>query len=142
MEDSEATDKWITDQLVAARVSVPVGNAIIALLETWGDLGFPNDEQRDKALELFVRLAKTEAIVEPSDERWVPAQAGFDLNVGDTVRVRSNYYTEPHLGRTHNGRVGRIVAKRFGDIIVDMTDGKLPELRSAHYPSQALDKKL
>jgi len=139
---ADTDDDWIKDQLVAARVTVPVGNAVITLLEAWGDLNFPSADQRDKALDLFARLAKGEAIVEESEDRWAPMSIGFNIQVGDTVRVRPNYYTEPHLGRKHNGRVGKVVAKRSGDIIVDMTDGKTPVLKSSHYPPQALDKKI
>lgn len=130
---------WAEEQVAAAKVSIPVGRAIMALLATWGELSFQNEVQQDQALEIFGKLAKDEAIVD-DDSSWQPVQVGFMLHVGDTVRVRSNAFSGP-AGRNHNGRIGKIVAKRSGDIIVRTTDGKSPQLDGAHYPPSALEVK-
>jgi len=122
-------------------VPVPVGKAVISLLKTWGELSFPNEVQQDKALKLFSSLAKAEAIVEETEGVWKPVQVGFMLQVGDTVRVRKDAFSG-NAGRTHNGRIGRVLAKRSGDIIVRSTDGQLPFLDGAHYPPSALEVKV
>lgn len=129
---------WAESQLASARVPVPVGKAVIALLTAWAVIEFPNENQRDRALELFSALAKDEAVVEETETVWKPVQVGFNLQVGNTVRVRKDAFSGP-IGRVHNGRVGRVVAKRSGDIIVRSTDDQLPYLDGAHYPASVLE---
>jgi transcription antitermination factor NusG len=136
---SEELDlSWAEGQIAAARVPVPVGKAVIALLKTWADLNFPNEAQRDKAIDLFSSLARDEAVVEEKEAVWKPVQVGFMLKVGDTVRVRKDAFSG-ELGRVHNGRIGRVLAKRSGDIIVRTTDDRKPYLDGAHYPPSALE---
>jgi len=128
---------WAEAQIAAARVPVPVGKAVLALLRAWGEAEFPNQAQHDQALKLFSRLAKNEAVVEDNRE-WKPVQIGFMVRVGDTVRVRPNAFSD-NQRRSLNGRVGKVVAKRSGDIIVRSTDDKTPFLDSAHFQPTALD---
>lgn len=140
--DEETLDlSWAEEQIAAARVPVPVGRAILTLLRTWAELSFPNEPQQNQALDLFNRLARDEALVEDSEDEWRPVQVGFMLKVGDTVRVRKDAFKES-AGRTHNGRVGRVLAKRSGDIIVRSTDGRAPYLDAAHYPPSSLELKV
>jgi hypothetical protein len=40
----------------------------------------------------------------------------------------------------HNGRRGRVVAVRYGDVIFNSTDNKKPLLEGAHYPPNFLEK--
>lgn len=129
---------WAEGQLAAARVPVAVGKAVLTLLKTWADIEFPNESQRDKAVEIFSSLAKDEAVVEETDEKWAPVNVGFNVKVGNTVRVRKDAFSGA-AGRAHNGRVGRVLAKRSGDIIIRTTDGKEPYLDGAHYPPSALE---
>lgn len=140
MTDEPLDLSWAESQVAAAKVSIPVGQAIMALLRTWGELTFQNEVQQDQALKIFTRLAKDEAIVD-EDDSWQPVQVGFMIQVGDTVRVRSDAFTGD-AGRTHNGRIGRVVAKRSGDIIVRTTDGKSPQLDGSHYPPSSLEIKI
>lgn len=140
--DEETLDlSWAEQQIAAARVPVAVGRAILALLRTWGELSFPTEPQQNQALDLFNRLARDEALVEDKEDEWKPVQVGFMLKVGDTVRVRKDAFKDA-AGRTHNGRVGRVLAKRSGDIIVRSTDGRAPYLDAAHYPPSALELKI
>ncbi len=141
MDDEPLDLSWAEGQIAAARVPVAVGNATISLLKAWGTLNFPNEAQRDQAITLFSALAKDEAVVPEGEGVWQPVQVGFNVQVGNTVRVRKNAF-EGAAGRMHNGRVGRVVAKRSGDIIVRSTDGKLPFLDSAHYPPSSLELKV
>jgi len=129
---------WAKDQIAAARVPVAVGNATLALLRAWGEIEFPNEAQQNQALDLFSSLARNEAVVEDKNETWQTVYVGFDVKVGDTVRVRKDAFTGD-AGRVHNGRQGRVLAKRSGDIIIRSTDDKLPFLDGAHYPPSALE---
>lgn len=138
MNEDELDLSWAKSQLANARVHVSVGVAVLQLLEAWAELQFPSEEVRDKALEIFSKLAKDEALYEESEAVYRPVQVGFDIQVGNTVRVREDAFPGPS-GRTHNGRVGRVLAKRNGDIIVRSTDGKEPYLDMAHYPPSALE---
>jgi hypothetical protein len=88
---------------------------------------------------MFSKLALGHAYIkETKNELWVPVRPG-DIKVGDEVRVRADAY-QGDLGTIHNGRRARIVAVRYGDVIIKTTDGKAPELDGAHYPPQVLEK--
>lgn len=129
--------EWALSQLAAAQVNLPVGNAIVKLIDAWESSPEMKDvEQTKEALKLFVMLAQGQPIVEDLDQ-WEPAEAGFTLTTGQIVRVSPSAYVG-NLGRIHNGRLVKVVARRWGNIIVDSVDGKMPELRSAHYPSNVL----
>ena len=140
MNEDELDLSWAEGQIANARVPVPVGKAILALLTTWADQKFPNEVQQSQAVDLFSSLALNKALVEESEAVWKPVQVGFQLNVGDTVRVRRDAFPGD-AGRAHNGRVGRVVAKRSGDIIVKTIDNG-PAMDGAHYPPSALEKKV
>lgn len=140
MNEDELDLSWAEGQIAAARVPVPVGKAVIELLKTWGELKFPNEHQMIQALDLFNTLGRNEAVVEETEAKWLPVHVGFNLRIGDTVRVRKDAFKDG-AGRTHNGRVGRVLAKRSGDIIVRSTDGRVPYLDASHYPPSALELK-
>jgi hypothetical protein len=137
MSNEDLDLSWAEQQIAAARVPVPVGKATLALLRAWGEVEFPNQAQQEQALKLFSRLARNEAVVEDSRE-WKPVQVGFMVRVGDTVRVRKDAFKDTNR-RALNGRVGKVVAKRSGDIIVRSTDEQAPFLDSAHFPPAALE---
>ena len=138
MNEDELDLSWVKTQLADARVPAAVGKAIMALIAVWAELKFPNEKQRDMALELFSKLAKTESIHTDTEHQYAPVMVGFNVQVGNIVRVRSDAF-QGAAGQMHNGRVGRVIAKRSGDIIVNSTDGKKPELSGAHYPPSALE---
>jgi len=130
---------WIKNQLEAAKVRKPVGDATLKLLELFETFGNLNDESKEKTIQLFSKLALGHAWVESrKNEIWVPVRPG-DIRVSETVRVRSDAYTG-ELGRLHNGRQGVVVGVRYGDIIVKSTDGKTPVLEGAHYSPHVLEK--
>lgn len=132
---------WVKAQLTQAKTRQAPGDAVIALLKVWETMDFPNEDQQDSAVDLFTKLAKSHSLIPDTGERWVSAQTGFMLSVGDEVRVRSDAFSG-EAGRIHNGRRGKIVAKRSGDIIVKHTDGKKPSRDDARYPASALEKKV
>lgn len=129
---------WVKSQLQAAKVRKPVGDATIKLIELFESLELSEEHQK-KTVELFSKLSLGYAYVkENRNELWVPARPG-DIKVSDIVRVRADAYTGD-LGTLHNGRRGRVVGVRYGDVIFKSEDGKEPVLDGAHYPPQMLEK--
>jgi hypothetical protein len=125
-------------QLEMAKVSVDVGTSVMKLLEFWKTLPHlaSNDSQ---VVEIFSKLAVGAALVNnQGNEIWELGMPGF-IRVGDEVRVLANAF-EGELGQLHNGRRGRVVAVRSGDIIVKTTDGREPVLDGSHYSPYKLEK--
>lgn len=129
--------EWALDQLAAAQVNLPVGNAVVKLIDAWieGANGLPLEKQKE-SMDLFTRLVKGENIA-PEEGDWETVAAGFALSTGQIVRISPTAF-QGNLGRMHNGRLVKVVARRWGDIIVDSVDGKNPELRGAHYPPSVI----
>lgn len=132
-------EQWVRSQFEAAKVKVAPGKAVLALLKTWEGLDL-NEKQAKEAVEIFSKVALNYALVAPSakDEAWEPLRPGF-ITVGDEVRVVSDAF-DGELGRLHNGRRGRVVAVRYGDVIFKSTDGKNPVIEGAHYSPYKLEK--
>ncbi len=129
---------WAKSQLEQAKVPVDVGISVVKLLEVWSTLN--HEDKNDYVVaQLFSLLSCSVSIVEsPSDEVWEAARPGF-IRVGDEVRVMADAF-EGELGQLHNGRRGRVVAVRYGDIIIKTTDGKEPVLDGSHYSPYKLEK--
>jgi hypothetical protein len=90
---------------------------------------------------LFTKLAVNHSILpDKPDEVWTDAQPGAIL-VGDEVRVKSDAY-DGDTGVIHNGRRGKVVAVRYGDIIFKSNDGKMPVLDGTHYTPYQLQKRV
>jgi len=131
---------WVRTQLELAKVRVGTGKAVMKLLEDWEKLKL-TDNMASETIATFSRLAKGEAFVEEnSEEKWIPAQPG-QLTVGDEVRVLADAF-DGKLAAVHNGRRGRIVAIRYGDVIMKTTDDKEPVLDGAHYSPYKLEKRV
>lgn len=131
---------WARKQLSRMPVSETTKISILGLLADWDKLDrIPDDEAM--ILSLFSALAKGHAIVEDDPEDvWAPAESG-DIVLADIVRVRKDAFTGD-AGHLHNGRIGRVVSIRYGDIIVRSIDGLEPELDGVHYPAAKLDRKI
>lgn len=134
--------EWVRQQLQAVQAKVGSGNAVLKLLQVWAEQSKLSPKLAKEAVEMFSKLALNIPLVEDKadDEIWVPAQPG-QLTVGDEVRVLADAFTDT-TGTTHNGRRGKIIAIRYGDIIVNSTDGKTPELNGAHYSPYKLEKRV
>jgi hypothetical protein len=129
---------WIKEQLAAARVRKPVGNATMKMIEFFNSMEL-EEEHREKAVEMFSLLAKGHSYVkEDKKEVWTPVRPG-NIKVTDQVRVKFDAY-DGELGAFHNGRRGVVVGVRYGDIIIKTTDGKEPQLDGAHYSPYSLEK--
>lgn len=132
--------EWVKQQLENAKVPQAVGTAVMRLMEVWTSMNH-TDKTRSKTVEVFSELALGHAIV--SDESsaegvWIPVQPG-QIKTAEIVRVKADAY-EGDVGMIHNGRVGRVVAVRYGDVIIKSTDGKEPLLDGAHYSPHMLEK--
>jgi len=135
-------EEWVRSQFDAAKVKVAPGKAVMSLLHAWKDIEGLNEKQAREAIEIFSRVALNYALVEPTheSETWVPCQPGF-ISVGDDVRVFADAF-DGELGRVHNGRRGKVVAVRYGDVIIKTNDGKEPVLDGAHYSPYKLEKRV
>lgn len=132
--------EWVKQQLEAAKVSQAVGTAVMRLMDVWVTMNH-TEKTRSATVDIFSELAKGHAIVPEVDEqdgKWIDVQPG-QIKVSETVRVKASAY-EGELGMIHNGRVGRVVAVRYGDVIVKSTDGREPLLDGAHYSPHMLQK--
>lgn len=139
----EIDKKWIMEQLESAKVKVGSGKAILKLLEAWSEIPELSDKMAEEVLTVFPKLALGHILkVEESEEDylWIDLQPG-QVTVGDVIRVKADAYSDK-LGPIHNGRRGTVVAVRYGDIIVNSTDGKAPELKGVHYSPYKLEKRV
>jgi hypothetical protein len=139
----EVNKDWIAEQLAAAKVKVGSGKAILRLLETWSELPKLSDAMLDEVLTVFPKLAKGFTLKEEekeSDYDWRPLQPG-NIVLGDVVRVKADAF-RGDIGPMHNSRVGKVIAVRYGDVIVNSTDGKSPELKGVHYSPYKLEKRV
>lgn len=130
---------WVRDQFTRSKIRVDVGMNVLDLLELTRDADIP-DNISEEVYEVFAKVSRGIALVEETDEVWTEAVRG-ELLVNDIVRVKVDGFTG-ELGMIHNGRVGKIVAIRSGDIIVTMSDGRSPELVGTHYQPNVLEKRL
>jgi hypothetical protein len=136
----EVNIEWVKSQMEEAKVKVGVGNGILKLLEKWQGITLSDSQAKD-VLELFSKLALGHSIVpEKPDEVWVDAQPGAII-VGDEVRVKADAYNGS-TGAIHNGRRGKVVGVRYGDIIFKSTDDKTPVLDGTHYTPHLLQKRI
>lgn len=136
----EINEEWIRYQMQEAKVKVGVGNALLKLLGTWKTLNISVPQQKE-VVALFNSISLGHSILpEKPDEVWVDAQPG-SIIVADEVRVKADAY-DGSTGAIHNGRRGRVVGVRYGDIIFKSEDGKEPLLDGAHYSPHQLQKRV
>jgi len=129
---------WIKEQLQAAKVRKPVGDATMKLIDLVESFDL-SPADREKTIEMFSILVNGHAYIrENKKETWVQARAG-GIKVADQVRVRADAFTGDS-GRAHNGRRGIVVGVRYGDIVVKTNDGKVPMLDGTHYSPYNLEK--
>lgn len=133
--------EWVKQQMTAAKLKQSVGTSVLRLFEVWDTMKH-SDATAKETIEAFSKLALGHALVETSVPNfkgtWVQVVPG-SIKVADVVRVKSDAYTGD-IGRIHNGRVGRVVGVRYGDIIVKSIDEKEPLIDGAHYSPHMLEK--
>lgn len=137
--DSEHRD-WARAQMTEARYPQEVQTAVERLLDVWWTQRH-STQTRDLTLDGFTKLAQGHALATPEEENetWVQLKPG-NVVIRDAVRVKHNAYAG-QVGEQHNGRRGRVVAIRNGDIIVRYEDGKQPPGDGVHHSPYALEKR-
>ena len=136
---AEVDNDWVRSQLTENKTKKVVGDSVLKLLATWEQLKQPTDKNAKDIIDIFSKLALGHSILEDNpNESWIIAQAGF-IKVADTVRVRSNAF-DGEQGKAYNGRRGRVVGVRYGDVIVKTDDGKTPVLDGIHFKPENLEK--
>lgn len=131
---------WVRDQLTRGRVTQSAGDSVIKLIELWNTMKH-TDKSAKQAIDVFSKLALGHAIAEekaPLDGKWIPCQPG-NIKVAEIVRVKLDAF-DGRDGGIHNGRVCRVVAVRYGDIICKTIDDRDPVIDGAHYSPHDLEK--
>jgi len=139
----EVNYEWVNQQMAEAKVKIGSGKAVMELLKVWETMEKLSPGLAKEAVAVFSKLALSKALLEVEEEPdavWVPAQPG-QINIGDEIRVLIDAFDDK-TGVMHNGRRGKVIAVRYGDIIVNSTDGKSPELKGVHYSPYKLEKRV
>jgi hypothetical protein len=138
---SEINMDWVKEQLTQNKTRKMTGDAVLELLNAWKSVKKPPKSDISKeVVELFSKLALGHALVkEDKNENWIPVQPGA-IKVTEVVRVRFDAFDEASGKYTLNGRRGKVVGVRYGDIIVKTDDGKTPVLDGTHFRPENLEK--
>jgi hypothetical protein len=139
----EVNKQWVAEQLEAAKVKVGSGKAILKLLEVWSELPELSEKMTDEVLSVFSLVAKGHTLAQEEsadDYIWIALQPGHVV-VGDVVRVKADAFSGAP-GPIHNGRLGKVVGIRYGEVYVNMTDNKLPKLEGQNYSPYKLEKRV
>jgi hypothetical protein len=132
---------WVLQQLQSVKARKAVGDTVLKLLEVWDVAGDKMKEDAvDQTLTYFSKLAKRHVLADDKKTKWAQAGPGL-INVGDEVRVKLDAFTGS-TGVLHNGRIGKVVAIRYGDVIVNSTDEVVPSLSGAHFSPHVLEKRV
>lgn len=125
----------------AAALHAETRRELVALFDTWmasPALSHALSERTSREAVLHVLELVLSGYVETpeADEavEWQQARNGA-LRVGDVVKVKPDAYAGA-AGAYHNGRICRIVAMRYGDIIV--RDDSDPSYAGQHHQAAAL----
>lgn len=131
---------WVLQQLQSVKARKAVGDTVLKLLEVWDVASEKMKEDAvDQTLSYFSKLAKRHVLVQGNNAQWVAAGPGL-IKVGDEVRVKLDAFTGS-TGVLHNGRTAKVVAIRYGDVIVNSVDGVLPSLDGTHFSPHVLEKR-
>lgn len=140
---AEINIDWVKEQLTLNKTKKMTGDAVLELLETWKTVKRPPKSDNSKEiLDIFSKLALGYALVkEDVNETWVQVQPGA-IKVADIVRIKFDAFDEESGKHTLNGRKGKIVGVRYGDIIMKSDDNKLPLLDGIHLRPENLEKRV
>lgn len=132
---------WVREQMTEAKIKQSVGTSILRLMEVWDTMNH-KPETAQETIEAFSKLALGHALVDTEIDEfqgtWVQARPG-QIKVADIVRVKTDAFSGD-MGTIHNGRVGKIVGVRYGDLVVNSVDGREPSVEGFHYKSEILEK--
>jgi len=141
MSEAWSAREWENEQMREARLDDRTREATRRLLDAW--LAGPGVYGVDVklAIESFGKLVLGNALVvkDDPDEVWTPVTQAGQVHTRDTVRVRHDAYSD-EAGRMHNGRRGRVIAVRYGDVIIRYDDGRQPPFDAVHHPPTRLER--
>jgi len=130
---------WAKEQLTENKTKKVVGDSVLKLLDAWSQIKDTTDQNTKEIVDIFSKLSLGHALVKDNKEdTWVPVQAGF-VKVADQIRIRFDAF-DGEKGEALNGRQGKIVGLRSGDIIIKSNDGKSPVLDGIHFKAENLEK--
>jgi hypothetical protein len=132
---------WVKEQLTQNKTKKMTGDAVLQLLDTWQSIKRPpkTDISKD-IIDVFSKLALGHALIKTDkDETWIPVQSGA-IKVSEIVRVKFDAFDEESGKHQLNGRKGRVVGVRYGDVIIKTDDNKLPVLDGTHFRPENLEK--
>jgi hypothetical protein len=133
--------EWVKEQLTQNKTKKMTGDAVLQLLDTWQSIKRPpkTDISKD-IIDVFSKLALGHALIKTDkDETWIPVQSGA-IKVSEIVRVKFDAFDEESGKHQLNGRKGRVVGVRYGDVIIKTDDNKLPVLDGTHFRPENLEK--
>lgn len=132
---------WVKEQLTQNKTKKMTGDAVLQLLDTWESIKkSPKTDTSKDIIDIFSKLALGHALVKTDkEETWVPVQAGA-IKVTDVVRVKFDAFDEGSGRYFLNGRRGKVVGVRYGDIVIKSDDNKLPVLDGTHFRPENLEK--
>lgn len=140
MSKNNVDFNWVQEQLDSASVKPEVAEVVISLLETWETLEYDSGNLKE-VTEIFTELIHNRALLPAeSTEVWVEALRG-SIHTGDVIRVRFDAF-DGDQGRYHNGRVGKVIGVRHGDVIMRSTDNKSPNIDGARYDTKYLERRV
>src|SRR3982751_5083677 len=135
----DSREVWVNEQLEKVNLPDTVTGPVTQLMKCWWAAHFPIDKT-EQILNVFTELAQDHSLEVPDDHfDWVEVRPGY-IKVTDIVRVRSDAY-KGGIGKEHNGRMGRVVAIRSGDIIIKSIDEGAP-FDGVHHSPYALEKRV
>ena len=136
---------WVKEQLTKNKTRRIVGDSVLTLLKSWEDVKEKNKDQKvdysKDIVAIFAKLSLGHALVkEEKGETWVQVTPG-SIVLADYVRIKSDAF-DNKSGKDFNGRRGRVVGIRYGDIIIKSDDNKAPLLEGVHLRPDQLEKRL
>jgi hypothetical protein len=133
--------EWEDEQMTLARLDKDTQDEVRRLMNAWRTKTVP-EKRRELVLRTFEAFVHGHSLVTSDDpsERWEPATPGR-IHGRDVVRVKNDAYAD-QAGAMHNGRRGRVIAVRYGDIIVKYEDGRQPPFDAVHHAPARLEKLL
>lgn len=137
---SDANSEWVSEQLAQNKTRKAIAVAVLELLDTWNSLKGKDSKNAGEIVEVFGKLALGHALVKDNkNETWIPVQAGA-IKVAETVRVKFDAFDSASGKSKLNGRRGKVVGVRYGDIIMKSNDDKMPVLDGTHFKPENLEK--